>query len=109
MPLEVRWLDRKRQAQCPANPDYPCGMVMDLSEGMEKTCSIALPYPAPRCGLYVVTCEACGESNAITTAGRLDDPRKVIFGCHLSALHLADVGTPLARTVICSPYDECAR
>jgi C4-type Zn-finger protein len=43
-----------------------------------------LPYPAKRCGIYLVVCERCGYSAAITTAGRPDDPRKVTLPCKLN-------------------------
>jgi C4-type Zn-finger protein len=43
-----------------------------------------LPYPAKRCGLFLVICDKCGYSAAITTAGRPDDPRKVTLPCKLN-------------------------
>lgn len=45
---------------------------------------IDLPYPAERCGVYLVTCDKCGYSAAITTAGRVDDPRSVTIPCRMN-------------------------
>lgn len=81
MKFSVEWIDRGREPQCPPNPNYPNGCDSDISAGAEHSCKVDLPYPAKRCGLYVVRCNACGASLAITTAGRLDDPRSVRFAC----------------------------
>jgi hypothetical protein len=42
-----------------------------------------LPYPAPRCGKYLINCETCGQTIMVTTAGRRDDPRTVKIACEL--------------------------
>lgn len=81
MGLSVEWVDHGREPQCPPNPQYPNGIDADVSKGAVKTCHTDLPYPAKRCGHYVVRCGACGMSVALTTAGRPDDPRSVTIAC----------------------------
>lgn len=77
----VRWVDVGREPQCAPNPAYPTGIDVDGSFGAENTCTVALPYPAMRCGRYEVKCRACGRTAAVTTAGRPDDPRSVKIAC----------------------------
>lgn len=84
--LTAEWIDREREPKCAPNPQFPNGTDVDLSHGAAKTCSIELTYPAKRCGLYVIKCDICGQVNALTTAGRIDDPRKVTFGCYAHKL-----------------------
>ena len=86
MTLKVEWVDRNREPQCAANPDYPRGMDADLSEGAAKTCTTKLPYPARRCGIYIVSCDQCGNRHGITTAGRPDDPRSITMACYEHAM-----------------------
>jgi len=83
--LDVRWLDGKRYAQSPTNPQFPDGMAIDMSRGASATCTVELPYPAKRCGMYTVDCRTCGIHIALTTAGRRDDPRTVKIGCKAQA------------------------
>lgn len=78
--LSVEWIDHKRDPQCPPNPKYPLGIDVDLANGA-MSCKAALPYPAKRCGVYLVRCERCRCSVAVTTAGRPDDPRSVKIPC----------------------------
>ena len=85
--LKVEWEDFGREPKCRPNPNFPNGMDVDSSEGAAKTCSCALPYPAKRCGAYIVRCDACGMSTAITTAGRPDDPKSVKLACFEHKLH----------------------
>ncbi|MBO0717861.1 MAG: hypothetical protein J2P55_11075 [Rhizobiales bacterium] len=82
MTLKIKWLDSGREPQCPPDPAYPNGVVADLRYGENvKACEADLPYPAKRCGTYIVTCDVCGITAAITTAGRPDDPNHVIMRC----------------------------
>jgi hypothetical protein len=83
--LSVVWRDAGREPQCAPNPDYPDGIDVDGSMGAERTCSVDLPYPAKRCGTYIVRCSICGLSVGVTTAGRPDDPRSVKIPCNLMA------------------------
>ena len=82
--LTVKWLDSGREPQCAPNPAYPKGIDVDVSDGATRTCSTDIPYPARRCGVYVVRCKVCGYSAGITTAGRPDDPRSVTLPCRLT-------------------------
>ena len=81
--FRIQWIDRKREPQCPPNPDYPDGV--DINSAMFAApgprCFTKLPYPARRCGTYVVECLTCGQNAAITTAGRPDDPRSLTIDC----------------------------
>lgn len=76
----VEFLDSGRSPRCQPNPVYPEGCHVDLSGG-SKSCVVALPYPAPRCGAMVVRCRTCGASAAATVAGRQDDPRSMAIAC----------------------------
>jgi len=78
--MKITFLDSGREPQCAPNPAYPNGMDVDLSFGGQY-CTVTLPYPAPRCGAMVIKCEICGLCNAVTVAGRPDDPRTVKMGC----------------------------
>lgn len=86
MALTVQWVDREREPKCPPQQQFPNGTDVDMSDGATFTCSIEVPYPAKHCGIYVIHCPTCGQRNAITTAGRHDDPRKVTFACFAQAL-----------------------
>ena len=79
--MKISWIDREREPQCPPNPNYPNGMDIDSAKGAVKSCKTDLPYPAKRCGVYIVKCLNCGYTAAITTAGRVDDPRSVTLPC----------------------------
>lgn len=79
--MKIEWLDKGVEPRCAPNPEFPNGRDIDLSDGAERTCSADLPYPARRCGLYVIECEECLLRVGITTAGRVDDPKSVKFAC----------------------------
>lgn len=83
--LKVEWIDRKREPKCPPNPAYPNGIDVEIGDRRsdDPTCYTALPYPAKRCGVYVVRCSICGASAGITTAGRPDDPKSVLLPCKM--------------------------
>lgn len=81
--MKVEWIDYGREPKCAPNPLYPNGMDADLSEGAQAACTADLPYPAKRCGLYLVHCETCGQRIGVTTAGRPDDPRSIKIACKL--------------------------
>ena len=77
--VDIRWFDRGVEPKCPPNPKYPLGI--DLGVDIGRNCKVALPYPAKRCGYYVVRCERCGYTIGVTTAGRPDDPRSIRLPC----------------------------
>lgn len=79
--IRVSFIDSGRTAQYPPDPAYPMGTIADLTRGKTPTCRVDLPYPAPRCGQWVVGCTRCHQVNVITAAGRVDDPRRVILAC----------------------------
>jgi hypothetical protein len=79
---KIEWKDAGREPQCAPNALYPDGIDIDASGGAARTCKVPLPYPAKRCGAYVVTCQRCGYRAAVTTAGRPDDPRSVRLPCY---------------------------
>ena len=73
------------KARCPADPAYPHGIALDISEGVIMCCKVELPYPAPECGHFQVVCDDCGFSLAITAAGRPDDPVSILLPCKKKA------------------------
>jgi hypothetical protein len=81
----VRWIDHHRDPQCPPDPAYPDGKDVEMIAypplATGKTCLVKLPYPAKRCGAYLVQCGTCEMSAMVTTAGRRDDPRSVRLIC----------------------------
>jgi len=79
--LTVTWIDRGFEPRNPPDPKFPAGMDIDLTKGQRPCCTTALPYPAKRCGYYVIKCATCGNNSIITTAGRVDDPRSVKMPC----------------------------
>lgn len=94
--FSVEWNDRGREPQCPTNPDYPNGKPLrltDIVKAKVNHCRVDLPYPAKRCGVYVVRCKRCGLSVGVTTAGRPDDPTYIELACGPdTALELAVQG-----------------
>lgn len=79
--MKITWRDGEREPQCEPNPAYPNGVDIDISRGAARTCLVQLPYPAKRCGLYVIECDLCMLRTLVTTAGRRDDPRSVKLAC----------------------------
>jgi hypothetical protein len=79
--FKVDWIDFKREPQCAPDPRFPNGKDVSCGGGSSLTCFCELPYPAPRCGMYIVRCDECGISLGVTTAGRPDDPRSVRVPC----------------------------
>jgi hypothetical protein len=79
--VNVTWIDGERSSQDKSDPRFPDGMDADCSSGASAACKIALPYPAKRCGIYLIECGTCGGTFAVTTAGRADDPRSLKVAC----------------------------
>lgn len=80
---EITWLSHNRKAKCSPNPNFPEGIHMDTPEKGEK-CHIDIPYPSPECGIWMVKCLACDRLDAITAAGRPDDPRSYKMPCKIN-------------------------
>lgn len=78
--FDIRWHDGGGEAQQPSNPAYPEGIDLPRLPGL-LSCQTKLPYPAARCGLYMIECKRCGMKIGVTTAGRPDDPRSVWVPC----------------------------
>ena len=81
MTHQVVWHDSGREPRHPADPAFPDGIYVDMSKKAAVTCEVELPYPAKRCGHYMITCATCGLKVAVTTAGRADDPKMVKLPC----------------------------
>ena len=90
--MKVVWNDLGREPRAKSNPAYPTGIDLDLSDGAAMSCITTVPYPARRCGVYMIECDKCGQRVAVTTAGRPDDPRSVKLACYRPALALAEKG-----------------
>lgn len=81
MTLKYKWIDSGREPKVRPDPRFPKGKDVGIPDGGEPSCKVALPYPARRCGYYMVECDVCGTNALITTAGRPDDPRRVTLPC----------------------------
>lgn len=85
LPVESRflvdWCDGHRESTYPADAGYPNGTAIDVALDATRACRLELPYPAARCGLWVITCRQCAFSIALSTSGRADDPRSARLPC----------------------------
>jgi hypothetical protein len=79
--MKVQWIDGEREPKCAPDENYPDGIDLPALLPTEPSCRTELPYPAKRCGIYLVECEKCRISVACTTAGRADDPRSITINC----------------------------
>jgi hypothetical protein len=79
--LTVVWIDDGCEPLSAPDPNFPAGRDIGLSGDAVATCRTDLPWPAKRCGVYVVECRRCGTKVAVSTAGRPDDPRSLIIPC----------------------------
>jgi hypothetical protein len=77
MTWDVLFIDAGREPREKPNPDFP-----DLRQDvLQKHCCRGVPYPAPRCGQYLITCNVCSLRVVVTVAGRPDDPRSITLPC----------------------------
>jgi hypothetical protein len=83
---QIKFLSANRVAKLPPNEDFPYGVVIDLSVGASKSCTVNIPYPAPCCGVMQIDCDKCGNRIVVTVAGRADDPHTVKMACHMRML-----------------------
>ena len=81
MKFKIDWKDYGRDPTCAPDPRFPNGCIIDITGGRTPSCEVVLPYPAKRCGSYWISCETCGFTASISTAGRPDDPHTVRFPC----------------------------
>ncbi len=82
MTIDVRFIDSGREPQCKSDPKYPDGKPVNVAPNvLAKTCTFNLHHPAPRCGLYEITCRQCGFVALVTVAGRADDPNMITMPC----------------------------
>ena len=79
--LTVNWIDFKQEPRSAPDRFYPDGMDVNIAGKAKRTCFTELPYPAARCGVYIIDCDTCGLRTGVTTAGRPDDPRSVTVAC----------------------------
>jgi hypothetical protein len=82
----IEWHDHGREPERAPHPAYPQGIDVDLAGDRTPSCTVTLPYPAHRCGHYLVVCTECLLTVAITTAGRADDPRSLTLPCKKRAV-----------------------
>lgn len=82
----IDWIDCNREPKCAPNPKYPDGIDLNVAIGGKPTCTVQLPYPARRCGIYDVVCNLCHMNVACTTAGRADDPRSITMSCKIDGM-----------------------
>ena len=83
MEFDISWEDSGRDPRCPPNPKYPDGIDVEAVQYPHwPACRIELPYPARRCGYYLISCKTCGLRTGLTTAGRADDPKSLRVNCN---------------------------
>lgn len=89
MTIDVKFIDDRRQATEKPNPKFPNGMPVNLAADnvLAKTCTRNLPYPAPRCGFYEITCRTCGIMVVTSVAGRPDDPNIITLPCKAKGMN----------------------
>jgi hypothetical protein len=81
MTLKLEWLDGESLPYRQPDPLYPNGVDIEERAGASPTCFTTLPYPAPRCGVWVISCPDCKKTVVITAAGRADDARSARVTC----------------------------
>lgn len=84
MTHKIEWLDSGREPKCAPDPDFPIGEDVNMAMPGRESCKVDLPYPARRCGCFIVECEKCGLRVGVTTAGRPDDPRSLTMACKVT-------------------------
>lgn len=90
------WVDGQREPRSPPDPAYPNGVDLDMAGDAPDTCTLALAYPAPRCGHHRITCTRCSLTAMVTTAGRRDDPITVRLACRKRDAATPDVNPSAA-------------
>lgn len=82
MTLTVEWQSHHRKAREKPNPAFPNGVDIVMHATPDApSCKVAIPYPAPECGVWIVACSRCGLRAGVTAAGRPDDPKSLTVPC----------------------------
>jgi hypothetical protein len=81
MTLALKWFGVGRRAKHPPDPAFPEGKDIVAHGAGQRFCKVTIPYPAPECGQWLITCDRCGLTAIVTAAGRLDDPRSAEVAC----------------------------
>ena len=79
--IKVTWVDHGLEPKNAPNKEHPNGVDIDEAAGRLPSCTVDLPYPAKRRGVYLIDCERCGFKIGVTTAGRADDPKSITVAC----------------------------
>jgi hypothetical protein len=88
MTWDVTFIDAGREPKEKPDPDFPNGRELDLRTNvLQKHCCRGVPYPAPRCGQYLITCNVCRLRVVVTVAGRPDDPRSITLPCKAKGMN----------------------
>lgn len=79
----IRWVDGSHAAPPLSGSAFPDGLDADISGDVpvDRICSTALPYPSQGYGKYIIECTVCPLVVAVTTAGRVGDPKSIKFAC----------------------------
>jgi len=75
----IEWYDSKITSNTVPEQDSPKNIL--VYDEHKLFCKISLPYPAKRCGMYVVKCNECGNVVGIPTTGKVDDPCSITINC----------------------------
>ena len=92
------------KAQCAPNPAYPAGVAIDGSSLGAPSCTAILPYPAPECGYWFVSCDECPFTLMVSAAGRPDDPISVRVPCQRKQASLRGLGYVMIRLELYATY-----
>ena len=84
------------KARCASDPAYPNGKAIGCPEEVCDCCFVALPYPAPECGMWSVECARCKCTVLVTAAGRPDDPVSFYMPCRKGDEDVSMVDKPVA-------------
>jgi hypothetical protein len=79
--FKIGWTDGEATAIRPADPAFPNGRDVQEHEDASPTCFTKLTYPAPRIGVWEITCRHCGGFACVTVGGIADDPRSFRMTC----------------------------
>lgn len=93
--FKIQWVDGKREPSCAPDPAFPKGKHIALPPEIRRGCKVDLPYPAKRCGYFVVHCKQCETTVIITTAGRPDDPCSADIPCEMADNTLRVIPLPV--------------